>query len=123
MNDLKCEARSSSDKEDQSKHADGPQRILVFHQNGRGESKIQGIRTFGEGLFKLETVSIDVPLPPLLDDASEYLPSDIQADLVLDFLRHPDLSQDLAVLCRNKGIPMVASGKKYHVEGTITPLT
>lgn len=96
-------------------------RIVVFQQNGRGESKIKGIREFGEGLFALETISIDTPLPSVLDDADEYLSPDFEADLVLDYLKHPDLSHDLAVLCRNKGIPVVASGKKHHVEGTLTP--
>ncbi len=62
-------------------------------------------------------------LPPVIDDASEYLPSEFEADLVLDFLQHPDLSHDLAELCRRKGIPVVASGKKIKVEGTLTPPT
>lgn len=42
-------------------------------------------------------------------------------DLVLDFLKHPDLSHDLALLCQRLAIPMVASGKKTTVDGTHTP--
>jgi hypothetical protein len=100
-----------------------PQKILVFQQNGNGESKIKGIRKYGEGLFELEIVSIDMPLPPVIDDTSEILPATIHADLVLDFLKHADLSHDLGVMCRDRNIPMVASGKKIRVDGVSTPPT
>ena len=98
-------------------------KIIVFQQNNSGESKIAGIRKFGEGRFDLHMISIDIPLPPVIDDAREFLPADIDADLVLDFLKHPDLSYDLARLCRDKGIPVVASGKKLKHEGVATPPT
>ncbi len=108
---------------DDSKTSSSPQRILVFQQNRRGESKVEGIREFGDDLFDLEIVSIDDELPQVIDDAKGLLPSDFKADLVLDFLKHPDLSYDLALICRDKGIPVVASGKKSRVEGVITPHT
>jgi hypothetical protein len=60
-------------------------------------------------------------MPLVVDDASEYLPDTIDADLVLDFLKHPDLSHDLALLCRRLSIPIVASGKKPRWPGTHTP--
>jgi thymidylate synthase len=103
--------------------AAGSQTILVFQQNGGGSSKIQGIIRFGDGLFNLQTVSIDVALPAVIDDSEAYLPRDIQADLVLDFLQHPDLSEDLAALCCSRGIAVVASGKKLRVKGALTPPT
>ena len=99
------------------------EKILVFQQNGSGESKIQGIRKYGNERFIIETVSIDEPLPPILDDTRDYLPADIQADLILDFLKHPDLSHDLAIACRARNIPIVASGKKLRVKGALTPPT
>jgi len=99
------------------------EKILVFQQNGSGERKIQGIKRYGKEHFIIETVSIDEGLPPILDDTRDYLPSDIQADLVLDFLKHPDLSHDLAVACRARNIPIVASGKKLRVKGALTPPT
>jgi len=98
-------------------------KVLVFQQNGSGESKIAGIRKFGQDRFDLEMISIDTPLPAVIDDARDYLPDDIDADLVLDFLTHPDLSYDLGLLCREKGIPVVASGKKVKMEGVATPPT
>jgi hypothetical protein len=104
-------------------HRTAGQKILVFQQNGSGESKTKGIRRHGNGLFTMEIVSIDETLPALLDDTEGYLPCDIQADLVLDFLKHPDLSHDLAVACRNRRIPVVASGKKLRVKWALTPPT
>jgi hypothetical protein len=100
-----------------------PQKILVLQQNGIGESKIQGIRQYGENLFDLEVISIDEDLPPVIDHATDYLPKDIKADIVLDYLKHPDLSYDLAVMCRDRNIPVVASGKKIRVKGTLSPPT
>lgn len=99
------------------------QKIIVFQQNGSGEKKIAGIRRYAGNLFTLDIISIDMPLPPVLDDTRKYLPQDIQADLVLDFLTHKDLSHDLAVLCRDRSIPVVASGKKFRVKGALTPPT
>ena len=99
------------------------QRILVFQQNGSGESKIRGIMRYGENRFDLEIISIDQTLPIVIDDSLKYLPTNIKADLVLDYLTHPDLSHDLAVMCLNKKIPVVASGKKSQVKGVITPPT
>lgn len=98
-----------------------PLKILVFQQGGRGESKIKGIRRYGKNRFEITSISIDQPLPLVIEDAAAFLPDTITADLVLDFLKHPDLSHDLALLCRRLAIPIVASGKKTVVEGTHTP--
>ena len=100
-----------------------PQRILVFQQNGSGESKIRGMRKYGRDIFVIETISIDESLPPIVDNTSEYLPKDIQADLVLDFLKHPDLSHDLAAACSKRKIPVVASGKKLKGQRVFVPPT
>ena len=100
---------------------DRPLKVLVFQEGGRGESKVKGIQRYGQNQFDITLVTIDQPLPPVVDDTSEYLPDTIAADLVLDFLKHPDLSHDLALMCRRIGIPIVASGKKTTVDGTHTP--
>jgi len=100
-----------------------PQKILVFQQNGSAESKIAGIRKYGENRIVLEIITIDDPLPPLVEDTSEYLPHKIRADLVLDFLKHPDLSHDLAALCRDLDIPLIASGKKLEIKEVHRPPT
>jgi hypothetical protein len=49
----------------------------------------------------------------VVDDPERYIPEDFSADLVLDFLKHPDLSAHLAGICKKKNIPVIASGKKH----------
>lgn len=102
---------------------DAPQNLLVFQQNESGKSKIKGVIKYGENLFSIKIISIDTPLPPIIEDTSIYLSEDFSADLVLDFLKHPDLSNDLARLCHKKKIPIVASGKKHMDKWAITPPT
>ena len=99
------------------------QKILVFQQNGSGEKKIEGIRRCGKNRFTLDIISINDSLPIIIDDTTQYIPRNFQADMVLDYLTHPDLSYDLAVVCRDKNIPVVASGKKLRVKGALTPPT
>ena len=103
--------------------SDERQKIVVFQQNGSGESKIAGVRKYGGDRIALEVISIDDPLPPIIEDTSEYLPRKISADLVLDFMKHPDLNHDLAGLCRDQRIPLIASGKKLEIKGVHTPPT
>ena len=107
-----CVSRDPTHKISHKTWQKTPQKILVIQQNNSGESKISGIRNYGKDLFELEVFSIDEALPPVIDNSEEYLPENINADLVLDFLKHPDLSLDLAKLCADKKIPLIASGKK-----------
>jgi thymidylate synthase len=97
------------------------QRIMVFQQRGRAESKVVGIREYGRGRFLLDVVSIRDDLPPFIEDSRGFFPNEIRADLVLDYLVHPDLSHDLALTCREQGIPIVASGKKAAGKWVHTP--
>lgn len=95
------------------------QKILVFQQDGSGEAKVRGI-TSQQG-FDLELVNTTSALPLVVEDPEEYLPQNIQADLVLDYLRHLDLSLELAHVCSRAGIPVVASGKKWNLPGVLAP--
>jgi hypothetical protein len=99
------------------------QHIVVFQQHGSGEKKVQGIRRHSLDVIRLEVVSIDIFFPPIIDNPEEYLPPSIEADLVLDYLRHPDLSQELCARCSASGIPVVASGRKWRMEGVFIPPT
>lgn len=99
------------------------QHILVFDQDGSSERKITAIAQYGKDRMRMEIYRIKGPLPSVIDDSSAYLPEQIEADLVLDYLKHPDLSDDLARLCARDGVPVVASGKKLRIEGLITPPT
>ena len=89
------------------------QRVIVFQEQGSGEKKIAGIELYSPGCFELEVISIDDPLPRMIDDPENYLPADFKADLVLGFLRHPDLSAELLRRCQEAKTPFVASAKKY----------
>lgn len=99
------------------------QKIIVFQQNGSGKLKIEGLRKYGADRFELQIYDIDAELPPVIDDTSAYLPAELEGDLVLDYLRHNDLSDDLATLCRNMEIPLIGSGKKIVGKGVLTPPT
>jgi hypothetical protein len=122
MNNIECTNNGKSKGQSQ-KPASKIQKILVFQQNGSGIKKIEGVKQYGNNCFSLEIISIDDYLPTVIDDTKEYIPRNIEADLVLDYLKHPDLSYDLAVVCRDKKIPVVASGKKFRVKGAFTPPT
>ena len=95
--------------------------IVVFEEQGSGEKKIQGITAHGKGLEISRRFNIEENLPEIVDDPENYIPEDFSADLVLDFLKHPDLSAYLSQVCKKKNIPVIASGRK-HAEA-ITPFT
>lgn len=97
------------------------QRILVLQQDHKAEKKIEGITEYGQGEFQLDVASLTSDLPPVIDDGVPYLPRDISADIVLDFLTHSDLSLDLAEICEQKKIPVVASGKKINNSWVYAP--
>ncbi len=96
-------------------------KITVFEQNGSGQHKIAGIGQYGKGIEINEIISIDEFLPDFVDDPEEYVADSFTADLVLDYLTHPDLSHYLVTLCIRKKIPVISSGKKN--EGALTPFT
>jgi hypothetical protein len=96
-------------------------KIVVFEENGSGEKKIQGITRHGTGLDIVKIYNIEETLSEVVDDPETFIPDDFHADLVLDFLKHPDLSEYLAQVCKEKKIPVVASGKKHA--DALTPFT
>ncbi len=98
------------------------QRIWVFQQNGGGVGKIRGIEKYGHAI-ELKIISIDEPLPPIIDDADPYIPNPRGAHLVLDYLKHPDLSHALAEKCRQAQIVVIAASKKPPLEEALTPAT
>ncbi len=102
-------------------------KIIVYQQNGSGASKIKGINDFAPGRFEIETIDIDEPLPQVIDDAHEilerYKPSMEAPDLVIDHMKHPDISYELAIMYGNKNIQVVASGKKAKVANLVVPPT
>ena len=100
-----------------------PQLIWVYQQNLNAMGKIKAIAQYSPKEIELKIISIDEALPPVIDDGDPYLPDPVGADLVLDHLKHPDLSHYLAEKCRKLNIPVVASGKKPPLEEALTPRT
>ena len=96
-------------------------KITVFEQNGSGQHKIAGIERYGSGLEINKIISIDEFLPDFVDDPESYVTDSFAADLVLDYLTHPDLSHYLVRLCNHKKIPVISSGKKN--EDALAPFT
>ncbi|OQX20001.1 MAG: hypothetical protein BWK76_02760 [Desulfobulbaceae bacterium A2] len=96
-------------------------RLVVYEQRGSARHKIAGIERYGREIEIAQVISLDMPLPDFIEDPAEYLADDISADLVLDYLRHPDLSQYLVELCRRRGIPVLAPGKQHA--GAFCPFT
>ena len=96
-------------------------KIIVFEEHSSGEKKIQGITQHGTGVDIAKVYNIEEALPEVVDDPEAFIPGDFHADLVLDFLKHPDLSEYLAQVCKKKKIPVVASGKKHP--NALTPFT
>ncbi len=86
--------------------------IIVFQQHGSGEHKIEGVLNYGKDIQIIKVISIDVSLPDFIEDPEEFLQGDFTADLVLNFLKHPDLVDYLIRLCEQKDIPVVSAGKK-----------
>lgn len=98
-----------------------PTRIAVFEYRNSGRKKIEGIMKYGHDIEICAIFNIEDPLPEFIDDPGEYIRDNFDADLVLCFIKHPDLADYLASVCLAKQIPMIASGTK--VTPAITPFT
>ena len=98
-----------------------PTTIVVFEYRNSGKKKIEGIRRYGKNVKITATFNIIEPLPDFIDEPEKFINTNFEADLVLCFLKHPDLCQYLAKVCQQKKIPMIASGTK--TENAITPFT
>lgn len=95
--------------------------IAVFEYRGSGQKKIAGIRRYGHNLSISTIFDLTEPLPEFIDEPEQFVSTDFDADLVLCFIKHPDLCHYLAAVCKQKGIPIIASGTK--TENAITPFT
>lgn len=94
--------------------------ILVFQERGSGEHKIEGVQNFGIGMKVSRIISIDTFLPEFIEDPEDIIDDSFSADLVLNYLKHPDLVDYLIKICEKKNIPIVSAGKKG---GGFTPFT
>ncbi len=97
------------------------QQVVIFEQDGSGDYKIAGIEVYGKDIEIVKVFNIDGPLPEIIDEPEDYIKDDFSGDLVLNFLKHPDLSEYLVKMCIKKNIPCIASGQ--HIPGAICPFT
>ena len=115
------EPREEPESDEPDEQGQRPCRILVVQQGDSGRPKIEGIQRHGDDRFVLSTWDVPTGLPRVLDETDAYLPEELDADMVLDFVDHPDVSQDLVELCREKGVPVVAPGAGGNLDWAYTP--
>lgn len=96
--------------------------ISIFQQTGIGEKKIKGLDTYGKNIVIAEIITLPIALPDFIEDPEDYFTSTIKGDLVLSFLKHPDLADYLVSLCNKLHIPVVASGPR-NIQGAFSPIT
>jgi len=94
--------------------------IVVFQEHNSGELKIEGVRLYGRGMDIREIITINQFLPDFIEDPEDYIADDLTADLILNYLKHPDLVDYLIRLCEQNNIAVVSAGKKG---GGFTPFT
>lgn len=86
--------------------------LIVFQQTGSAETKVKGIVRYGHDIKIKETISIDESFGEIIENPEDYIPSNFEGDLVLNFLKHPDLSDYLVTMCVDRQIPVVTTGKQ-----------
>ncbi len=96
--------------------------ISIFQQTGIGEKKIQGLGIYGKDITIAEITTLPIALPDFIEDPEEYFSATIKGNLVLSFLKHPDLADYLVSLCNKLHIPVVASGPR-NIQGAFSPIT
>ncbi len=94
--------------------------IVVFQEHNSGELKIEGVQRYGSGITIREMITIDQFLPDFIEEPEDYIVDDFSADLVLNYLKHPDLVDHLIRICEQKNIVVISPGKKG---GGFTPFT
>ncbi|MDF1553596.1 MAG: DUF166 family (seleno)protein DfsP [Deferrisomatales bacterium] len=92
------------------------QKILVLQRDGLGATKVRAVAEQRPDLA-LHVIDVDGPFPPIVDDPQDHFPADLDAhlawaDLVLDHLYQPDLTDHLVDRCEAAGVPVIASGRK-----------
>ncbi len=96
-------------------------KLLIFQQAGSGDKKIAGIDHYGHDLEIVANYDLPTALPDFIEDPEEYFPDSLVGDLILNFLKHPDLADYLVELANRLKIPIITSGPRKI--GEISPFT
>ena len=101
------------------------QKILVVQRDGLGDSKVEAVAELRPDL-ELHVINLERPFEVLIDDPEAHFPDDLEdwldwAELVLDHLYHPDLSDHLVRRCGAHQVPVIAAGRR--IPGADTPTT
>ncbi len=99
------------------------QRIMVIQRGNAAQSKVDWIRKQARDIIITKVLTLKSDLPEVIDDPSGYLPAVIEAELLLDYTRHIDLTIELVRRCHEKGCVVVASGSKARRHGLFAPAT
>lgn len=95
--------------------------LIIFQQAGSGDKKIAGLSTYGHDLKIGQSFDLPTNLPDFIEDPQEYFPDALSGDLILNFLKHPDLADYLVDLAARLRIPVITSGPRRI--GEISPFT
>ena len=98
-------------------------KVVVFQEQSSGERKLAGLKHYGQRHEIVRVVDIDGPLPDFIDEPEEWIGDEVDlggGELVLNFLKHPDLVDHLIAHCEKRHIPIVSAGRKG---GGFTPFT
>ena len=98
-----------------------PYRLIIFQQNGSAEKKIAGLLTYGTDLEICANFALPTALPDFIDEPHDFFPDHLEGDLILNFLKHPDLADYLVELAARCQIPVITSGPRQV--GDISPFT
>lgn len=98
-----------------------PFRIIIFQQGGNADFKIGGIEVYGSGIEITAVHDLPSSLPEFIENPEEYLPEIGSCDLILTFVKQPDILAHIVTLANQKKIPVIAPGR--HIQGAITPFT
>lgn len=104
-----------------TKNSNKPTRIVIFEHYDSGQEKIKGINEFGRNIEIVQIVNLEMTLPGFIDEPEEFIPDIVDCDLVLCFIKHPDIIYYIAKICQESTVPLIASGSKC--ENAITPFT
>ena len=96
-------------------------RLILFQQGGNADFKVGGIEAYGNGIEIQEVHDLPASLPEFIEEPGEYVPDIGPCDLILTFVRQPDIACHIVQTANKKGIPVIAPGQ--HIPGAITPFT